>query len=341
MENYYNILGVSESATEDEIKKKFRELAKKYHPDVGGDAEKFKKILEAYRVLSDKKLRTEYDTKRKFGGGFSFGPDIFSGMDSFFKGQHFDDLLGDLFGDLFGASTPKNLDILLDVEMEIPEILKGQKRNINFQRKVVCDKCFGSGSATGKFVKCGVCAGLGKVKSRNSFLTGIIFEAQSVCSNCKGTGRIPEKICLTCQGRATIIKQESLTIGLPRGFDPKELIAVPNFGDQDPVTKRTGQLVIRPHIKPHPAIKIKGNNLITELELTIFDVLLGGEFELKFFDERIKINIPAGVHLDEYIRIPAKGFGKGDLLIQIKLKPIKKLSKKAKELLEELKKEIT
>lgn len=341
MDDYYKILGVSENATEEEIKKKFRELAKKYHPDVGGDAEKFKKILEAYRILSDKKLRTEYDTKRKFGGDFVFGPDVFGNMGAFFRGQNLDDLFGDLFGDLLDFQTPRNLDILIDVEMEIPEILKGQKKDVVFQRKVICDKCKGSGSETGKFVRCSVCGGSGRVRARSNFLGGIMFESQNMCSNCKGEGRIPEKICLHCQGRKTTTNRESLTIDLPKGFDPRELIAIPNFGDQDPITKRIGQLVIRSHIKPHPKVKIvKGNNLLTELELTIFDILLGGDFELKFFDESVKINIPSGVNIDEFIRVPGKGIGRGDLLIQIKLKPIKKLNKKAKELIEELKKEL-
>ncbi|MEK7673682.1 MAG: J domain-containing protein [Patescibacteria group bacterium] len=340
MEDYYKILGIQEGATEDEVKKKFRELAKKHHPDVGGDANKFKKIVEAYKILSDKKLRTEYDTRRKFGGNVGFGGDIFGNMGDLFRGQNFDDLLGGLFGDLFDTQQYQNLDIMIDVEMEIPELTKGQKKSIIFQRKIICIQCSGSGSETKKFVKCNICNGAGKVNGRSNFLTGIIFESQSICGNCKGDGRIPEKICLQCQGRRTITKQESLTVDLPKGFDPRELIAIPNFGDEDPATGRVGQLVIRAHIKPHPNIRIKGNNLITEMHLSILDILLGGQFELKFFDENVKINIPAGVNIEELVRIPGKGIGRGDLYVQIKLKPIKKLSKKAKESLEQLKDEI-
>ena len=339
MENYYQILGVSENASEDEIKRAFRTLAKKHHPDMGGDQDHFKKMVEAYRILSDKKLRAEYDTRRKFGGSGMGGGFDASDLGAFFRDQPFDDLLGSLFQDFFHAKTQRNLDVLLDIEVEIGEVVKGSKKNLQYERKVICTHCNGTRSETKQLTSCATCKGTGRVGARNNFLGGIVFESQSMCRNCRGTGKAPEKICRECAGRGILAKKEAITIDLPSGFDPGELIGISGYGDEDPDTKQKGQLILRVHVKPHPKVKIKGKNLFTEMELSIIDILRGGDFELKFLDDQIKILIPSNVRIDELIRIPKKGVGGGDLYIQIRLKPIKKLSRKAQQLLDELQKE--
>ncbi|GIW66859.1 MAG: chaperone protein DnaJ [Candidatus Parcubacteria bacterium] len=342
MEDYYKILGVPENASEEEIKKKFRELAKKYHPDFGGDPEKFKKILEAYRVLSDKKLRGEYDQKRKMKDfGFNFNFDNFNFSD-IFKTSTIDDLIGDLFEDFFYPDTRHHFearDIILDLEINLEELMKGTTKNISYKRKVICHKCEGTGSENRVFIKCNVCNGLGRVKSRSSFFTNFIFETSKICQNCKGRGKIPEKICSNCQGRGYITKNESITVNLPPKTNPKEIIKIANFGDQDPLSKKSGDLLLRIFVKPHPKFNIKGNDLITEIELTPIDLILGKNLNLDYFGEEIKIYIPPGFS-DSFIKINNKGINRGDLIIKIKLKPIKRLSKKAKELLDELRKEL-
>jgi len=348
MEDYYQILGVPENASEDEIKKKFRDLAKKYHPDKGGDAEKFKKILEAYRVLSDKKLREEYDRKRKMGSAFGdYSYDFpfnfnFSNFEDIFKTGDISSLLGDIFEDIWPfrkEKTFETLDIVLDLEVNLEEIIKGTIKNINYKRKIACHHCNGTGSENKNFVRCETCKGTGRVKLRSNILTGFIFETTKVCSNCRGIGKIPEKICLICQGRGYTIKEESITIKLPSNFNPKEIIKIPKMGDQDPISKKYGDLLIRIFIKHHPIFQIKGKDLITEIEISPIDLILGKILKIDFFDEKIEIIIPSGFNQD-HIRIYNKGIGGGDLIIKVKIKPVKKLTKRAKELLEELKKEI-
>ena len=341
MEDYYQILGVPENASEEEIKKKFRELAKKYHPDFGGDAEKFKKILEAYRVLSDKKLRQEYDQRRKmkdFGFGTSFG----FNFDDFFRTTDINDLLADLFEDFFSVDNRHYVeakDIILDLEIDLEELIRGTTKNISYKRKVICRQCEGTGSQTKTFLKCNVCNGLGRVRSKSSFFTGFIFETSKVCKNCNGRGKIPEKICQDCQGRGYITKNEMITINLPANTDPREIIRISNFGDQDPYSKKNGDLLLRIIIKPHPKFTIKGNDLISEIELTPIDLILGKTLVIDFLGEKIEIRIPPGFN-EQTIKIPNKGINRGSLILKIKLKPIKKISKKAKDLLEELRKEL-
>lgn len=339
MEDYYQILGVPENASEEEIKKKFRELAKKYHPDFGGDSEKFKKILEAYRVLSDKKLRQEYDQKRKMKNfGFDFGPGFDFNFD-FFKTANIEDLLSDLIEDFFTPDSHHQKDIILDLEVTLEELLKGTVKNISYKRKTICPKCEGTGSETKEFVRCNICNGLGRVKSKSSFFTGFVFETNKICRNCKGKGKIPEKICQNCQGRGYITKNEVITINLPPNTNPQDIIKISNLGDQDPYSKKSGDLLLRIIIKPHPKFQIKGNDLISEIELTPIDLILGKELIINFLGDKLKIYIPPGFN-ESSIRIPHKGINKGDLILKIKLKPVKKISKKAKDLLEELKKEL-
>lgn len=341
MEDYYQILGVPENASEEEIKKKFRELAKKYHPDMGGDPEKFKKILEAYRVLSDKKLRAEYDKKRKMmKEGFSFEfPFGFEDLHSFFRNQTFDDLLSDLIEEFFSFAPEEKRDIILDLEVDLSEIVRGARKIINYKRKTICNICKGTGSESGKLIKCPVCDGRGKVISRSGFFTGFIFETTKTCKNCNGKGQIPEIICKNCQGRGYVIKEEVVNIDLPPHFDPYELIKIPLLGDQDPVTKKSGDLIVRIRIKPHPRFKIRGRDIIGEIELNLIDLILGKEFILDFLGEKIPLKIPEGF-AGEYIKILGKGLKGGDLILKIKIKPIKRLSPKAKKLLEELRKEL-
>ncbi|MCS7183983.1 MAG: DnaJ domain-containing protein [Patescibacteria group bacterium] len=342
MEDYYKILGVPENASEEEIKKKFRELAKKHHPDFGGNPEKFKKILEAYRVLSDKKLRQEYDQKRKMKDyGFDIG-NIGFNFDDLFRTSNLEDLIGDIFEDFFGTETRHHYeakDIILDLEITLEELFKGTTKNISYKRKVICHKCDGRGSETKNFLRCNICGGLGRVKSRSSFFTGFIFETNKICQNCKGQGKIPEKICSLCQGRGYSTKNETVTINLPPKTNPREIIKIVNLGDQDPYSRKSGDLLVRIFVKPHPRFNIRGNDIISEIELTLLDLILGKKIIFDYLDEKIEIYIPPDFN-EQFIKIPNKGINKGDLILKIKLKPIKKLTKRAKELLEELKKEI-
>jgi len=345
MENYYDILGVSEGASVEEIKRAFRNLAKKHHPDMGGDAEKFKKILEAYRVLSDEKLRADYDRRRKFGHagvGFDFNPfSDLGNLESFFQGQQFDDLLTDLLGGFFGAHREEvNLDVLIDLDVTLPEILKGAEKELVYKRKRVCVKCKGSGSETYTLKKCDVCHGYGRVRSRSSFFTGFMFETESRCKFCRGRGSVPEKICQICQGKGVVLQEERLTVSLPAQFDPKEYLVIPNMGDEHPQVKRSGRLILRIHPQPDPRFKIQGRDIVTEVEISFLEALTGTELKIKFFSDEIRAIVPAGVMPGEMIRIPNKGLKGGSLLVKIRVKPPKHLSARAKKLIDELRREL-
>lgn len=343
MEDYYQILGVPENASEEEIKKRFRELAKKYHPDMGGDPEKFKKILEAYRILSDKKLRAEYDQKRKMmKEGFIFEtPFNFADLHSFFRTQEFDDLLSNLIEEFFDFYPKRSevKDIILDLDVNLEEVIRGTTKTIAYKRKVICNTCNGTGSQTKNLIRCEVCNGTGRVISRSSFFTGFIFESSKICKNCGGRGKVPERICTNCQGRGYIIRDEIININLPPHFDPQEVIKIPAVGDQDPISKKAGDLYVRIRIIPHPKYKIKGRDIVGEVEISIFDLLLGKDLIYDYFGEKIKIHIPAGFK-ENYIRIPGKGLKDGDLILKINFRIPRKLTKRARELLEELKKEL-
>ncbi|MCL5258028.1 MAG: DnaJ domain-containing protein [Patescibacteria group bacterium] len=342
MDDYYKILGVSENASNDEIKKAFRVLAKKYHPDLGGDAEKFKKIVEAYRVLSDQKLRGEYDQKKKFGSaGFNFNDfGQASDLGSFFRNQNFDDLLSDLLGDFFGSKSEQNLDLVIDLDVDIAEIVRGSKKSISYKRKKLCLECQGTGSQTKVLKKCSACQGQGRVRSKSSFFTGFVFETENICKICHGRGSVPEKICSFCQGTGVVVRSESFEVDLPPHFDPREYLIVPSLGDEDPRTKKGGKLIIRIHPRPDSRFKIQGRDILTDIDIGLVDALVGTELNLKFFDEEIKIKIPAGINQGEVIRIPGKGIRAGSLLIKVQIRTPKKISEKAKKLIEELKKEI-
>jgi molecular chaperone DnaJ len=339
MEDYYQILGIPENASEEEIKKRFRELAKKYHPDVGGDPEKFKKILEAYRVLSDKKLRQEYDMKRKMGR-FEFPGFGFEDLESFFRKQDFDDLLSDLLEDFFSFyPEEKSKNIIVDLDVTIPEILNGTEKVLNFKRKVICPNCDGTGSETKRLTKCPICNGYGRIRSKSSFFTGFIFETSKICKNCNGTGKIPEKICDRCQGRGYIIKDEVVKINLPKNFNPYEIIKIAGLGDQDPKNKKSGDLLIRINIQKHPKYEIKGKDIITSIDLDIIDAILGKDLKIDFFGKNINVKIPENF-TGNFIRLNGYGIHGGDLIIKLNIKPIKKLTPKIKELLRKIKEEL-
>lgn len=345
MENYYDILGVVEGASTEEIKRAFRNLAKKYHPDMGGDAERFKKILEAYRVLSDAKLRADYDRRRRFnqaGVGFDVGSFADLGnLESFFRGQQFDDLLADLIGDFFGAHMQEaNLDVLIDLEVTLPEIIQGAEKQLVYKRKRVCSQCKGSGSETQVLKKCDVCHGRGRVRSRSSFFTGFMLETESRCKFCHGRGSVPEKICHNCQGNGMVLQEERLQVSLPAQFDPKEYLIIPNMGDEHPRTKRAGKLILRIHPQPDPHFKIQGHDLVTEVEISFIEALVGTELKIKFFNEEIQVVVPAGIMPGELMRIPGKGLQGGSLLVKIRVRPPKRLSARAKKLIDELRQEL-
>ena len=363
--DYYDILGVDRKASQDDVKKAFRKLAHKYHPDKqGGDAAKFKEASEAYSVLSDEQKRAKYDqfghtasqqTAGGAGPGFGgFNPNDFGGFDfSGFGGQQggeaFD--LGDIFSQFFGgqaggrrAQTPRGRDISIDIELPFSESIFGVDRKVLLTKTSTCTTCGGNGAKPGtEFSTCGTCNGKGKVQENRRSMFGQVSVSRN-CTNCNGSGKIPKEKCHTCHGAGVTNKQEEINLQIPSGIESGEMIRMTGNGEavQGGIP---GDLYIKVHVKPHSIFKKEGHNLVTDLSLKLSTALLGGEYDLETLDGKVTVVIPAGIAHGEILRVKGKGVPaerggrRGDILIHISIKLPNKLSKTARNLVEELKKE--
>ncbi len=358
MKDYYKILGVEKSASKDEIKKAFRKLAHEHHPDKGsGNADRFKEASEAYSVLSDDQKRKQYDTFGSagpgFGGAGGFNPNDFAGFDfSQFTqgngGQGFEFDLGDIFGDLFGggrgrARQPRGRDISIDIQISFEESIFGVERDILVTKTSKCLTCEGSGAAPGSGLEtCKKCNGKGKInETRRSFIG--VFNTTSVCDACHGKGQVPKEKCGTCRGHGVLERQQEITVKIPAGIEDGEMIRLGGMGEA--ISAGTsGDLYVKIHVKPHSSIKKEGLNLVMDLKIKLTDALTGGEQKIKTLDGEIDLKIPEGTGTGEILRIKNKGVPsaqgrRGDLLVRVNIDMPKKISKNAKRLIDELKKE--
>ncbi|OHA84454.1 MAG: molecular chaperone DnaJ [Candidatus Yonathbacteria bacterium RIFOXYC1_FULL_52_10] len=346
--DYYTILGVEKSASQDEIKKAFRKLAHKYHPDKeGGDESKFKELSEAYQILSDEKRRAEYDTYgQTFGPGGGQGAD-FSGFQNFNGafGEEFD--LGDIFGSMFGggqARERRGRDISIDLTVQFRESVFGTERTVLLAKMSTCAVCTGTGAKPGTpLKKCATCNGMGKMReSRQSFF-GTLSTVRT-CETCEGTGKIPEEKCSACRGAGVTRKEEEITIKIPPGIEDGEVIRLSGAGEAIP-NGTTGDLYVKVRVEKHKIFRREGSNLVMNLDVKLTDALLGGSYEVQTIDgPAVKVKIPKSVSFGEMLRVRDKGVlnenGKrGDMLIVITIKMPSKLSRKAETLLEDLRKE--
>ncbi|MEO8637796.1 MAG: molecular chaperone DnaJ [Candidatus Taylorbacteria bacterium] len=361
--DYYKILEVEKSASKDDIKKAFRKLAHKYHPDkTGGSSDKFKEVNEAYGVLSDDNKREQYDTYGSafqgagsqgdpFAGGQGFGGFDFSGFTNQGQGQGqgFQDFdLGDIFGDFFGGGgrreeRARGRDISIDLEIPFNESIFGTERNVLLNKTGVCAHCKGLGGEPGTTMDtCPTCNGKGKVReTKRSFLGS--FTAVRVCSECKGAGKVPKEKCKTCNGAGVIKKQEEIKIQVPPGIDDGEMIRMSGRGEAI-AGGLAGDLYVKMHVKRHPVFRKDGANLVSEVPLKLSTALLGGEYVLEALDGKVTINIPAGIAHGEILRVKGRGVPqengrRGDIFLNISITYPKKLSKDARKLIEDLKKE--
>ena len=359
MKDYYNILGLTKSATEEDIKKAFRKLAQKYHPDKkGGDEAKFKEASEAYAVLSDQKKRAEYDTYGKtFAGGSSggaqgagFGGFDFSnfqqGMHGF-AGQNIEFDLGDIFGEFFGGESgggrPRGRDISIDIELSFRESIFGAERRVLVSKMGVCDVCGGTGAKKGsKMTSCKTCNGKGELReTRNTFFGN--FTSARLCPTCSGRGEVPETSCEACRGEGILKRQEEIRISVPAGVQDGEMIRMPGRGEAAK-GGGAGDLYVKLHVKKDTAFTRDGNNLLTALPIKLTDALLGGEYRIRTLDGEEMIKVPAGVVHGEVIKIRGKGVpnsrgARGDLAVRIDIEFPKKLSRTARDLIDKLREE--
>ncbi len=352
--NYYDILGVDKKASQDEVKKAFRKLAQKHHPDKGGEEAKFKEITEAYSTLSDEKKRREYDSYGQTfnggnpgAGGFGgFDPSQFGGFGN--GGVEFD--LNDLFegfGDIFGGRgggrgrVKRGRDISIDIEVSFKESILGGNRSVLLTKVGTCDTCEGSGAKPGTALDtCKTCNGAGKLhETRNSPLGA--FTSVRACGTCDGAGKIPKEKCATCAGQGILRKEEEIKIEIPKGIDGGEMIRMPGQGE---AVKGgiSGDLYVKVHVKPHPTFTKEGMNLVMTLPMKLTDALLGTTATIVTVDDKkLEVKIPAMTEAQQTLRLKGKGVTvdtvSGDLLIRMTATLPKKLSGKAKKAIEDLK----
>ena len=358
MKDYYSILGVQKSATEEDIKGAFRKLAQKYHPDKkGGDEAKFKEVSEAYAILSDQKKRAEYDTYGKtFAGGgpqggfagFDFS-NFGRGFEGFsteggpsFGGQEFD--LGDIFGEFFGGGTTgrarRGRDISIDIELPFRESIFGAERRILIAKTSLCNTCGGAGAKKGtKMNACTTCNGKGEIRETRSSFFGT-FTSSRTCPRCHGRAEIPETPCEACRGEGVLKQEEEILVGIPAGISDGEMIRMPGRGEAVP-RGGAGDLYVKIHVKTDRNFTREGNNILTALPIKLTDALLGGEYRLRTQDGEEMITVPAGVEHGEMLRVRGKGVpygrgSRGDLLVRIDIEFPKKISRTARDLIEKL-----
>ncbi len=342
--DYYEILGVSHDADEKEIKKAYRKLAMKWHPDHNeGNPEaetKFKECSEAYEVLSDPEKRQIYDRYGEEGlkgQGYS-GPnmnDIFS---------HFGDIFGgggaDFFSSLFGGGgggPVQGNDLRQSLEITLDEAVKGTHKDIKLSRLEPCEKCEGSGAAPGsKRVQCSTCRGMGRIQMRQG-----MFGIQTTCPKCHGEGSMVEKPCPNCGGEGRVEKQRTITVTIPGGVDDGTRLRVRGEGEAGAQGAPAGDLWVYISVKPHPTIQREGVNLYCEKHIHVAQAILGCEVEVETLDGMKKITVEPGTQPDD--RVVIKGLGvpklrsdsRGDFIVVLRVDIPKKLDNDERKLIEQ------
>ncbi len=355
--DYYQVLGVSRSASQEEIKKAYRKLAHEHHPDKGGDEKKFKEVNEAYRILSDEQKKAQYD---KFGRTFEGGAGGESGFDFQWawgkpgeeSGFGFEDL-GDMFEDVFGFGSPRKRkdlkrgrDIEVDLQIPLEETLKTMEKEMTLSKLVSCSRCQGMGAEPGTSVnQCFSCRGTGEVQQIKKTFLGS-FTKFTICPECGGEGQKPDKPCNVCSGEGRVKGQESIKVFVPAGVDTSQVIKVEGKGEAGKKGGKPGDLYVRIFIKPHPVFRRRGDDLYAQSSISFSQAALGDEIEIPVIEgKKIMVKVPSGTESGKILRISGKGvprfsgYGRGNMYIELIVKTPQKLTKKQKELLKELKEE--
>ena len=340
--DYYEVLGVTRSATDQEMKSAYRRLAMEHHPDRNrGDAEseeKFKEAAEAYNVLSNSETRARYD---RFGhaGLSSTGQGGWTGD---FGG--IEDMLGDLFGDLFGGRSSSRRggarrggDLRYDLEITLEQAASGYKTKLTIPRAEPCETCNGSGAAAGTSPSvCNMCSGAGQVRFQQGF-----FSVSRTCQQCRGTGRVITSYCKTCRGQGLIEKEQSLEIKIPAGVDSGARLRVSGEGEAGTAGGPRGDLYVIIQVREHELFERQGNNLYVNVPISFTQAALGAQVTVPTLDGEDSLNIPEATQTGSIFRIKGKGIvslqgqGRGDLFVVASVVTPTRLNREQRKLLEQ------
>ncbi len=347
--DYYKILGVSRSASSEDIKKAYYKLAHKYHPDKGGDPEKFKEINEAYQILSDKEKRAQYDRLRELyqerGGEEGMGFSWFDfAQDAFDLGFDLAEIFEEFFGGVRAQEPRRGRDLYIELPITLEEAFWGAKKEIDLSRYVKCQRCQGSGAEPNtKLKECFTCRGTGRVQQIKRGFFGA-FSRTVKCPECGGEGVKPENPCTVCKGEGRVKRQDKVIVEIKPGVDTNQILQVAGAGDAGRRGGDEGDLLVRVVVQPHPVFERHGDDLYVQKEIPITTALLGGKVLIETIDgQRLYLKIPSGTPPGKYFVIRGKGMphfsrrGRGDLYVKVLYKIPKKLTPEQKRLLETLK----
>lgn len=348
--DYYEVLGISKDASPDEIKKAFRKLAVKYHPDKeGGDEAKFKEANEAYEVLKDASKRQRYDQFGHAGvggasGGGAGGGNPFEGFGGF-NGQNVNFDFGDLFGSFFGNQGPqqprRGQDVAVNITLSFDEAVFGVEKEVSVTLDDTCSHCKGNGAEPGHSLKtCDTCKGSGQVNRVMNTMFGQIQQA-TVCPTCEGRGKVPEKACSVCHGKGVERKHQAVKLKVPAGIDDGATIRLNGRGEALRGGGEKGDLYVNVRVKPHKKFTREGDIILSDQHISMVEAALGADIKVETVDGDLLMKVPAGTQSGTDFKLSGhgvphlRGEGRGPHIVTVHVDTPTKLSKKQKELLVE------
>jgi len=347
--DYYEVLGIEKGASDSEIKKAFRRIAMKYHPDRNPDnkdaEEKFKEAQEAYEILGDEEKKSAYDRFGHAGVDGNAGAGGFGGA----GGAGFSDVFGDVFGDIFGGGgsrgrggPARGSDLRYDLQLDLEDAVKGKTVQIEVPTLIHCDTCDGTGARKGSSpVTCRTCGGVGQVRMSQGF-----FSVQQTCPDCGGRGQIIEDPCGDCHGRGVKEERKTLSVKIPAGVDTGDRIRLAGKGEAGPQGGPAGDLYVQMHVRDHDIFVRDDANLHCEVPISFAQAALGGEIEVPTLSGKVKLKVPAETQSGKLFRLrgkgvaPVRGGATGDLLCRVVLETPINLNSEQRQLLEQFEKSL-